>query len=150
MVSYRLWPPSLSGSRMPMLLQGLLQRRCSLPFGLWWPLVGRAKKLQGEYVPLTTITGLPSHPLRFHSFFCLLFSLLTSLSHSPSLPHTPLFPSNIIRGVYTASHAMPSPLRYGEQLKKARNIGIKKSMFSAGALGALYFIMFNTFALGFW
>ncbi|CAI8057874.1 ATP-dependent translocase ABCB1 [Geodia barretti] len=40
--------------------------------------------------------------------------------------------------------------RYGEQLKKARNVGVKKSIFTATAVGSLYFIMFNTFALGFW
>ena len=40
--------------------------------------------------------------------------------------------------------------RYGNQLKKARSVGIKKSLLSSAAVGALYFIMFNTFALGFW
>ena len=44
----------------------------------------------------------------------------------------------------------PPPLRYGTHLKKARSEGVKKSMFTGAAVGALYFIMFNTFALGFW
>ena len=40
--------------------------------------------------------------------------------------------------------------RYGSQLKRARNVGIKKSLFTSIAVGSLYFIMFSTFALGFW
>ena len=81
---------------------------------------------------------------------CLLFGLLWPLGEkrrkllggfSPStpLPHLPPSPPSL-----------PPPSRYGDQLKKARNVGIKKSFFTGFAVGALYFIMFCTFALGFW
>ena len=56
-----------------------------------------------------------------------------------SLSHTPL-----------DSLIFSFSLRYGTQLKKARTVGIMKSFFSSSAVGALYFIMFCTFALGFW
>ena len=43
-----------------------------------------------------------------------------------------------------------SLLRYDVQLVKARKEGYKKSFFTSLVLGLLYFIIFSTFALGFW
>ena len=71
------------------------------------------------------------------SLHTLSYSLLSSLPLSPIKRALPVIQCLL-------------PLRYGEQLKEARNIGIKKSMFSAGAIGALYLIVYNTFGLGFW
>ena len=42
------------------------------------------------------------------------------------------------------------PSRYSTQLKRARSEGVKKSFFTAMTVGAFYFIIFCTFALGFW
>ena len=73
---------------------------------------------------------------------------------SPSISRVPSFPPSLL---HVSSLIWTGPLslsvcvsRYGEQLKKARNVGVKKSIFTATAVGSLYFIMFNTFALGFW
>ena len=70
------------------------------------------------------------------------------LPSPPSLP--PFFPP--------PSPYLPPPLpppslpssRYGDHLKKACNVGTKKSFFAGFAVGALFFIVFCTFALGFW
>ena len=40
--------------------------------------------------------------------------------------------------------------RYGEQLKKARNEGIKKGLSTSVVVGTLYLVIFCTYALGFW
>ena len=40
--------------------------------------------------------------------------------------------------------------RYGEELKKARNEGIKKGFFTSVVLGTFYLVIFGVFALGFW
>ena len=40
--------------------------------------------------------------------------------------------------------------RYNVQLLKARKEGLKKGFFSSIVVGLLYFVIFSTFALGFW
>lgn len=40
--------------------------------------------------------------------------------------------------------------RYGDQLKLARNEGIKKGFLSSIIIGGLYFVIFSTYALAFW
>lgn len=40
--------------------------------------------------------------------------------------------------------------RYGEKLKLTRNEGYKKSFFSNLILGAVYFVIFSTYALSLW
>ena len=40
--------------------------------------------------------------------------------------------------------------RYGEELKKARNEGIKKGLSTSVVLGTFYLVIFGGFALGFW
>ena len=40
--------------------------------------------------------------------------------------------------------------RYGDQLKQARNVGIKKGLYTSIAIGSLYFTIFCMYALGFW
>ena len=40
--------------------------------------------------------------------------------------------------------------RYGKQLIVARNVGLKKGLLISLVAGALYFIIFATYALGFW
>ena len=45
---------------------------------------------------------------------------------------------------------MMSIIRYNVQLIKARREGLKKGFFSSLVVGLLYFIIFSTYALGFW
>ena len=40
--------------------------------------------------------------------------------------------------------------RYGEQLKLARNEGVKKGFFSSLVVGGLYLVIFSTYALAYW
>ena len=63
------------------------------------------------------------------------------------------------RGVYTAQWGVGWDvvmkyvvvfIRYGEKLKVARNVGIKKGFFTSCLVGGIYFVIFSTYALGFW
>ena len=40
--------------------------------------------------------------------------------------------------------------RYRDQLKLARNEGVKKGFFSSLVIGGLYVVIFSTYALAFW
>lgn len=40
--------------------------------------------------------------------------------------------------------------RYGEKLKEARNVGVRKGLFGSVLVGGIYLVVFSTYALGFW
>ena len=102
-VSYfRLWRHLLFVSRVHMQLPGLWLRRSCLLFGLLWPLGEKRRKLLGGFSPSTPLPSPSTLP-----------------------PPPPLYLPLLISSL----PPLPPYTRYGDQLKKARNVGIKKSFF---------------------